>query len=144
MKLIECNKEKLWGQPSLIERRLAVYDIVTKIAIEDTLEIALEDYQINIVEAEAAINYCRKRICQEDKDLVHFCHGCILRTLQEGWNFKKDDYVEVKNEDGSTITISKNKKIIFAGTIEELEDQEFGKLTWLIAEEIYNKYFQKE
>jgi uncharacterized protein (DUF433 family) len=138
-KFIECNKERNFGQPTLIDRRLTVYDIVTKLFYEDEFKAALEDYQITLLEAKAAIKYCMNLSCQKDKNLIHYCDGCLLRTLEEGWNFKREDYVEIKNNDNSKITISNNGKEIFLGSIKELEDSEFGKVTWLIAKEIMAK-----
>jgi uncharacterized protein (DUF433 family) len=141
MNLIECNKNKSFGQPSLIGRRLTVYDIVTKIYYESYIEIALDDYDITLEEAKAATNYCKTLLCQEDQNRIHFCDGCILRTLEEGWNFNKDDYKEIKcNKSNETITISKDGNEIFLGNIQELEDSEFGKVGWLLAAEIIEKY----
>ena len=134
MNLIECNKNKSFGQPSLIGRRLTVYDIVTKIYYESHIEIALDDYDITLEEAKAATNYCKTLTCQKDKDRIHFCDGCILRTLDEGWNFSKNNYQEIKcNKSNETITISKDGNEIFLGNIQEIEDSEFGKVGWLLA-----------
>jgi len=135
-KYIGCNKEHNFGQPSLKGRRLCVYDIITKIYYENNLNIAIEDYQITLLEAKAAIKYCMNLSCQKDQDLAHYCHGCLLRTLHEGSNFNKDDYFEITNEDNNKIVISKNGKEFFLGTIEEMENKEFGKITWLLAEKL--------
>ena len=132
-RLIECVRNKLFGVPSLRGRRLSVYDIVSKIYVEDTLEEALEDYVITLSEAKAATEYCLNLDCQKDKDRLQFCDGCILRTIEDGWEFNKDDYKQIDDK----LTISKNGQVIFFGTIKELADEEFGKPGWVIASEIY-------
>lgn len=137
--MIECNVEINFGQPALRGRRLTVYDIVTKIYYEDSIRMALSDYEISLTDAKDAVNYCMHLKCKQDKDLLHFCDGCLLRTLAEGWNFKKDDYLEVKIND-KTIVVSKDSEIYFFGTLQEYENSEFGKVTWLIAEEIHEKF----
>ena len=74
--------------------------------------------------------------CKEDINLINFCDGCLLRTINDGWNFKIENYKEINGLDNSKITVSKKDKDIFIGSIQELEDSEFGKVTWLIAEEM--------
>lgn len=138
--MIECNNNRNFGQPALRGRRLTVYDIVTKVLIEPTLNHAIEDYEINERDAQDAINYCRKLQCKTDKNLERFCHGCILRTLSDGPGFDRNDYLQVKLEDQSVV-ISKDKEVIFLGTLEELEESELGILTWIIAEKLFQKYY---
>jgi len=135
--LIECKKDKMFGQPTLKGRRLTVYDIVTKVYFEDSIEMVLADYEIGITELNTAVNYCRSLSCKEDETLLKFCDGCILRTLQDGWNFTKSNYIQIINKENKTIVISKDNQEIFLGTLEELENSDFGKVTWLIADNIY-------
>ncbi len=140
MKLIECNKAKSFGQPSLVNTRLTVFDIVSKVYYEESIDVVLSDYFISLDSVKAAINYCRNLNCQKDKDLINFCEGCLLDTLKDGWSFSKNNYTE-ENIKGCTITISLDEKSIFLGSLEELENLQFGKVTWLIAEYINKKYF---
>jgi len=133
--MIECDPYINFGQPALKGRRLTVYDIVTKILYEGDVKLALIDYAITLADAKEAVVYCMNLKCKRDKDLVHFCDGCILRTIEEGWNFNKDDYLELKRN-GESVVISKDNTIFFAGTLKALEDSEFGKVTWLIAEDV--------
>jgi uncharacterized protein (DUF433 family) len=136
--MIGCDSAINFGQPALIGRRLTVYNIVTKLYYEDEVKDALNDYEISLRDAKDAVTYCMNLKCKEDKDLVNFCDGCILRTIQQGWNFKKEDYIEIEN-DGVKFVMSKDGKAFFAGTLSEFEDSEFGKVTWLIAEEVSKK-----
>lgn len=138
--MIACNANILFGQPALVGRRLTVYDIVTKIYYEDNIKIAIEDYSIDLREAKEAASYCMNLKCKEDKELIHFCDGCLLRTIDEGWNFNKNDYIEIQSID-QKIVVAKDEKTLFSGSIQEFEDSEFGKVTWLLAEEINKKYF---
>ena len=133
--MIKCNPSINFGQPALVGRRLTVYDIVTKFYYEANVDIVLEDYQIGIDDGFAAVDYCKNLRCREDKELIHYCDGCVLRTIAEGWNFKSTDYLEVV-KNGQSFVFSMDEKEIFAGTLKEFEDSEFGKVTWLIAEEV--------
>lgn len=134
--MIECNPEINFGMPALKGRRLTVYDIVTKLYYEESVEIAIDDYEISMSDAEEALAYCMNLRCKKDENRVNFCDGCILRTIDEGWDFDRENYVEIK--DGSeVITVSKDGLVLFAGSLQELEDSEFGKVTWLIAEELH-------
>jgi uncharacterized protein (DUF433 family) len=138
--MIECNPAINFGMPALKGRRLTVFDIVTMIYYEESLAAALKEYSISLEDAQDAVNYCMNTKCKEDKGLVQYCDGCILRTIDEGWTFNKQDYTETEI-DGQRYTISKDEKIIFLGSLSELEDSEFGRVTWLMAEEV-NKLFR--
>jgi len=74
--------------------------------------------------------------CKEDKKLINFCDGCLLRTINDGWNFKLQDYRQMDQKNDCKSIISKESKDIFIGSLQELEDSEFGKVTWLIAEDV--------
>ena len=137
--MIKCNPEINFGQPALEGRRLTVHNIVTKIYYENSLKDALDDYEITLQEAKDAVDYCMLLKCKEDIDLVQFCDGCILRTIQEGWTFNRNGHEEVQYGENKYV-LSKDGESIFLGTLKELEDKEFGKATWLIAEEV-NKMF---
>jgi len=120
--------------PSLKGRRLTVYNIVSKLYIENTIEEAIDDFQISLSEAKAALVYCKNLNCQTDTDRIQYCDGCILRTIEEGWSFDKGGYVQTENQ----ITISKNDPMFFLGNINQLEDEKFGKPGWVIANELYS------
>lgn len=136
--MISCNPYINFGQPNLVGRRLTVYDIVTKIFYEGYPKVATEDYGITCKEAREAVTYCSKLECQNDNDLVHFCYGCILRTIAEGTDFKRNDFFEIKRE-GQNLVLSYDGKVVFAGTLDELEEAELGKVAWLIANEVLHK-----
>jgi len=136
--MIGCNPNINFGMPSLQGRRLTVYDIVTKLYYEQTLKLALEDYDISLKDAKDALHYCMNLKCKSDRNRVQYCDGCILRTFEEGWKLKREEFIEIKKEN-NIIVASKDKTILFAGSFQELEDSEFGKVTWLIAEEINSK-----
>jgi uncharacterized protein (DUF433 family) len=136
--MIACTPAINFGQPALAGRRLTVFNIVTKIYYEDAVQDALTDYEISLQDAMDAVTYCANLKCKQDETLVQFCDGCILRTIHDGWNFKKDDYIETET-DGIKTVISKDGMTLFAGSLSELEDSEFGKVTWLMAEEALQK-----
>lgn len=124
--------------PSLKGRRLTVYDIVTKLYFEPTILNAIDDYEINLADANDALEYCLHLQCKNEQGRLHYCDGCILRTIEEGVSFNESSYLEVEL-DGEILTVSIDGSGFFAGTLKELEDSEFGRVTWLIAEEVKNK-----
>ena len=123
--------------PALNGRRLTVYDIVTKLYYEESLGIALDDYGLNLSEAKAAIIYCENLTCQTDPNRVHYCDGCVLRTIEEGREFNKEDYKQVNG-----VTFSCDNALIYLGSIENLEEEKFGKPGWAIASNVKEKYYQ--
>jgi uncharacterized protein (DUF433 family) len=129
------------GSPTIRGRRLTVYNVITKIHYEESLETTLGDYEISLDEAKDAVDYCTKLKCQKDAELIKFCDGCILRTLQDESKFDKENYREIHDKGSdSTFTISKTGNEIFIGTLQELEDDSFGKAGWLLALEVQKKY----
>ncbi len=106
------------GSPTINGRRLTVFNVVSKIYYENNLESALKDHQISFKIAKEAVDYCRNLKCQEDDKLINFCSGCILRTLQEKWDFNKNEYSEVNfNAKGQNVSISIGKEIVFLGNL---------------------------
>ena len=138
--MIECNPNINFGMPALKGRRLTVYDIVTMIYYEESLDAALMEYRISLEDAQDAVSYCMNTKCKEDQNLVQFCDGCILRTIAEGWTFNKQDYTETEINSQKYV-ISKDGETVFIGSLKELENSEFGKVTWLLAEEV-NRLFR--
>lgn len=90
--MIECNPAINFGMPALKGRRLTVYNIVTKLFYEDSLALALSDYEIAHSDAVEAVNYCTSLTCKEDTTLIQFCDGCYLRTIVDREN--NEDYDE--------------------------------------------------
>ena len=140
MNYIERNPEKSFGMPSLIGRRLTVFDIVTQISGEG-LELAMEDYEINQQQVQAALIYCSELGCKIDSEKFQFCDGCILRKIADGDVFDRNDYDEITYADGTKATVSKIDNVIFLGSLEELEMESVGLETWEIAESLLSKYF---
>ena len=121
--------------PALKGRRLTVYDIVTKLYYEDYISVAIEDYKITRTDAQDAVDYCVATECWTDKNLVHYCDGCILRTISEGPGFEGSNLKELLLDD-QLITVAGDGQTIFLGSKHEFEESEFRKVTWLMAEKI--------
>lgn len=129
------------GAPVIRGRRLTVFNIISKIYYEEDIDVAIEDYEINIDAATEAVAYCSSLVCQQDVRIVKFCSGCILRTLQDKWGFDRSDYSEFDcNKTKGIISISKDGCEVFLGSVQELEDTDFGKAGWLMASELKDKY----
>jgi uncharacterized protein (DUF433 family) len=143
MNSVIINENISSGAPTIRGRRLTVLNVVSKIYYEDSLEAALEDYEITLDEAKDAISYCSSLKCQEDTKLIKFCSGCILRTLQEKWKFDRGNYSEFHCEvSNNVITVSKDGNELFLGSKQELEDNLFGEVGWLLAREDKKRYHQ--
>ena len=141
MKNIIFDENICSGAPTIRNRRLTVFNIVSKIFYEINLETALQDFEISIEIAKEAVSYCRNLDCQKDRNLIKFCSGCILRTLQEGWHFDKSNYDEIHYDSlQDSISIDINGQQIFIGSIQQLENSEFGKVGWLLASDLIEKY----
>lgn len=137
--MIKCDPSINFGQPALVGHRLTAYDIVTKLYYENSVNITTEEYSISKEDLREAIDYCKNLKCKKDKGRLHYCDGCLLRTIEEGWKFNKNNYEEFEKVN-SKIVISKDNTITFLGSLQELEDSEFGKVTWLIANEMNKKF----
>jgi uncharacterized protein (DUF433 family) len=130
MNYIERNELRGFGQPVIAGSRLTVHSVLSYVS-DSSIIIAdfLKEFSVSIDELRAAVSYCRNRECKTIlKASDKYCDGCILRTISEGWKSIKDDFNEV---DG--ISYSKDGKTIFLGSIRELEDAEFGEMSWLLA-----------
>lgn len=141
MDLIECNKDKCSGEPSLVGKRLTVGDVVSKLRIENNLEVTLEDYGITHEQAKAALEYCRTRTCQSAPTLLKYCHNCVLRTIQDGELFDASNYHEEVLEEGKVITVANEGGEIFLGTKKEAEQEFMGRAVWEDAKKMWEKYF---
>jgi uncharacterized protein (DUF433 family) len=130
-----------FNQPILAGRRLTVFNIVYQLYLSDDLDSYLSEFEINLVDAKDAISYCVSTRCSSTFNQGdQFCDGCILSTISEGNDFDRNDYSEIKDDD--TITISHSGDVIFLGSLNELEESQFGKVGWLIAEFVREKFPQ--
>lgn len=137
MKHVERNANRGFGQPVIIGRRLTVFNVVSNVLIRDNVIDYLEEFDLSMQELKDAVFYCKNRECKVvESPLDHYCDGCILRSISEGWVSIKDDFIE---SDG--ISISKDGKTFFLGSVNELEDTEFGVMGWLLAEAVEKKWF---
>lgn len=136
--MIGCSSEINFGMPSLSGRRLTVYDIVTKLSVEESVDEAISDYDISLDDIKDALQYCMTTRCKYDGSRKHYCDGCILRTLEEGNNFHPENFREILIE-GRVFTVSLDGKIVFTGTLDEFQKSEIGQETWKLAEEQFKR-----
>jgi len=131
MTYIERNKLRGFGQPVIVGGRLTVFSVISYVSDPEIgINDFLSDFDMTIEELRAALLYCKNRECQHiSNPSDQYCDGCILRSIGAGWKSVKGDYDEV---DG--ISYSKDGKSIFLGTLDELEESEFGVMAWLLAE----------
>lgn len=132
MNFVERNANRGFGQPVIIGRRLTVFNIVSHANYEENIVDFLKDFDLSMDELRSAVSYCRNKQCREIKNSTdHYCDGCILRSISEGWKSIKDDFTEI---DG--MSYSNDGKTIYFGTVDQLEDAEFGLMGWLLAEKV--------
>jgi uncharacterized protein (DUF433 family) len=136
MDFIERNELRGFGQPVIVGSRLTVFSVLSY-ASDTSILIAdfLKEFSLSVDELRAAVFYCKNRRCKVIlKASDKYCEGCILRTISEGWKSIKNDFNEV---DG--ISYAKDGGTIFFGSIQELEDAEFGEMGWLLAEKVEDR-----
>lgn len=132
MNFVERDPNRGFGQPVIIGRRLTVYTVVSMARNSAKIVDFLNDFELTANELASAVHYCKNRLCDKmTSSLDQYCDGCMLRSLSDGWSSIKDDYIEF---DG--ISISKDGKSFFLGSLDELEESEFGIIGWLYAREV--------
>lgn len=137
MKQIERNAKTGFSQPVIIGRRLTVFNVVSNAFYRDSLLNYLNEFELSLEEVKAAIAYCKNRECKiMESPQDHYCDGCILRSISEGWTSIKEDFIESEG-----ISMSKDGMTYFLGSVEELENEEFGVMGWLRAEEVEKRWF---
>lgn len=137
MKHIERNAKREFSQPVIIGRRLTVFNVVSNAFYRDSLSDYLSEFELSVEEVKAAVTYCINKECKIMETLQdHYCDGCILRSISEGWTSIQDDFIESEG-----ISMSKDGITYFFGSLEELESAEFGVMGWLQAEEVEKRWF---
>lgn len=76
--------------PSLIGRRITVHNIITQIDC-DGLESTLNNFELSVPHAKAAIDYCIAFECKIDSEKHQFFDGCTLRVIADGEIFDRND-----------------------------------------------------
>jgi uncharacterized protein (DUF433 family) len=140
MEYIERNPAKCFSMPSLIGRRVTVYDVVIQVFLEENLDNVKEVQRINNAQIKAALRYCSSLSCKTDNEDYQFCDGCILRNIADGNNFDRNDYFEITHEDDSKLTISKIDGLRYMGSLDELGKEEIGKEMWVISQSLLKRY----
>ncbi|MCP3684699.1 MAG: DUF433 domain-containing protein [bacterium] len=79
--IIQCDPEICSGNPRIHDSRVTVYNVVTRIYLEDNLDIACEDLRITENDAKEAVFYCSELKCIVDESLSNFCGGCFLGEI---------------------------------------------------------------
>jgi uncharacterized protein (DUF433 family) len=138
--MIGCFSYINFGMPSLSGRRLTVFDIVTKLLYEDSLATTIEDYEILPADVLDALSYCTSLACQNDPGRINYCDGCLLRTFDEGHNSSPENFTEFRTGQGG-VTRSNDGLTLFLGSYQEFKNSQFGKVTWMIAGDLMQKYF---
>ena len=135
MKYVERNIERGFGQPVILGTRLTVFDALANANNSENIRTFLNEFNLTLEALKSAVSYCKNRICKETVSVAdHYCTGCILRSISEGWQSNKDDFIEI-----DSISISKDGKTFSLGSIEDLDNDEFGIMGWLIAQEVEGK-----
>ncbi|MCP4219997.1 MAG: DUF433 domain-containing protein [bacterium] len=138
---IECQKGICGGCPRIKGRRITVYNVVTGIHFENSIQIACEEMEIDIVAAKQAVVYCAQLQCVKDETLLNYCSGCILREMFENnpKMSKPDIFIEKReikylDEYEWLLDIDNKDK-------EDIEDIEEAEEGWKLAEICLKKFF---
>lgn len=106
---IECKRDYCSGCPRIKNTRITVYNIITRIYLENDLNIACEELRIVQEQARQAIDYCKILKCINDKNLINYCSGCFLGEINENKstildNFKTNNDINIFNKDINIIS----------------------------------------
>lgn len=135
MEYVERNKERGFGQPVILGTGITVLNAVFKAYYSESISSFLEEYDLTFAQLKSATDYCRARKCKENiSESDHFCRGCILRSVSEGWHSFRDDFVEI-----DSVSISKDGKSFLLTGVEDADNDEFGYMGWIIAQELEKK-----
>jgi len=122
-----------WGRPRINGTRLQVYDVISDLEDEKNIDGYCERRGLNKNVLIQAVNYCKKLECQYiEKEYEKYCSGCILSTLHEDYNYKESNYEEIDTD----LFMDKARNIIALGNKDEIDQEEFGRPGWVIANEI--------
>jgi uncharacterized protein (DUF433 family) len=142
-KYIESTPDVCSGAPRIKGRRITIFNVISALFYGSTINEYSEEYEVEVDAILEAIEYCKLQKCK-NSNVYQYCSGCILRTFNEESNFNAEDYYEVTDEEGYSITLKKDGTEIFLGTKEELIENEFGYLGWVRAETVFEKYFSND
>ncbi|MBV8252441.1 MAG: DUF433 domain-containing protein [Chitinophaga sp.] len=132
MSCIERNEFVGFGQPVIKGTRLTVYTVVSYAYSSNVIQHFLTEFELSLLELKAALSYCKHRQCQIfNHTFDKYCDGCILRSINDGWKPASLDFYEKDN-----ISYSNDGTIIFLGSLQELDDEEFGRIGWQIEKKL--------
>jgi uncharacterized protein (DUF433 family) len=138
---IESIQDKLGGAPTVVGRRISVYNIVSMLYLGEPLEAYIKEYDLSFEIVDDAINYCKHLQC---KNAINYCDGCILRCLKDSKaNFHIDNRFEEIIIEGDKFAISLDGGEVFLGSKAELENEELGRPGWRMAQAIKIKNVDK-
>ncbi len=109
-----------------------MYNVVSRIYVEDALAVVYEDMDITQEEALQAVSYCKELDCIEDDTLVYYCTGCILSDLVD----KEETPKQLKLLRETAL------KEHLLGLLHEGDDlREEIRLGWQLAQDVHRKFF---
>jgi len=135
---IECTPGTCGGAPRLKGRRINIFNIVSRLAIEPTEEV-IQDYQVTSADVDEAVEYCRTLQCKVDNP-EHFCDGCSLRRVGDDETFEEflTKHGQVKTSEVDTYNFE-DGGLLYLGDIRQLKKQWEGQDGWKLADLVANK-----
>lgn len=133
MSRIERNPTKCFSMPSIVGKRLTVFDVVSG-CYHEGLDKYITEFNLQKMDAIDALIYCKNLDCQKDfKESDQYCEGCVLDTLHNGGDNAPMSEVE---SNGLKFIVSDDMKSFFLGEKSEYDEEKFGVMGWIIADEI--------
>lgn len=133
------NKSICNGRPTIDSTRLQVYDIISELkegTTDEEINRILLERGLSKEDASQILDYCGNLVCQEiTKPYEKYCSGCILSTLHENYEYKQMDLRKIRDD-----VYTKGNNIFFLGNKREIEEEEFGRPGWIIAERIRTQF----
>lgn len=133
------TEDTCFGRPRIDGTRLQVYDIITDLLYAESLDEVTEERELSRDDLRKVVDYCRSMTCKQlIKPYEKYCSGCILSTQHEGFD---PESIRLKQLD-EDIYQDENSGSIFLGTKEELEEELYGEVAWVLAEQMYERWMK--
>ncbi len=137
---IERNPQKCFSMPSLVGRRLTVYNIVCQVLLEGDIEGHCKEFELKSEQIEAALKYCSNLSCTIDNEQHQFCDGCILREIRDR-DHATDIFHEIEKQSNVPFSLSDVNTVEFS---EKMSSENAELITWPYARLLLEKYFSEK
>jgi uncharacterized protein (DUF433 family) len=127
---IVCTEDVLWGSPRIVNRRLAICDVVSFITDQGLPEV-MKERELSKQEIREALEYCSKQACIEDKPL-NYCYNCRLRNEKD----EPEDFTKYEEFELDGDLYVRGEGVTYLGSMQEFIAESAGIENWKIAQKL--------